>query len=110
MELNHRLLHVTQVSSPLDHGIFSDRGGSRTPVFSYRGPSLVPPSSVGGRALLASRPGRFAGVCVLGRSKWPVQVSHLAVGAYEAPLGAGPPASIVNQIAGPGIDPGIPAL
>jgi hypothetical protein len=37
-------------------------------------------------------------------------VSHLAVGAYEAPLGAGPPASILNQVAGPGIDPGIPAL
>ncbi len=37
----------------MDHGIFSDRGGSRTPVFNYRGPSLFPPSSVGGWALLA---------------------------------------------------------
>ena len=94
MELNHRLLHVTQVSSPLDHGI----------VLSVTEVGVEPTESPG------SRPGRFAGVCVLGRSKWPVQVSHLAVGAYEAPLGAGPPASIINQIAGPGIDPGIPAL
>ena len=91
MELNHRLLHVTQVSSPLDHGIVL----SVTEVGVE--PTRTRPSTSPLCQGLRTRP-----------VKWPVQVSHLAVGAYEAPLGSGPPASFV--IAGPGNDPGEPAL
>jgi len=58
---------------------------------------------------LAALPGfAYSAVHSALNSVWPVQVSHLAVGAYEAPLGAGPPASFV--IAGPGLEPGGPAL
>lgn len=41
-----------------------------------------------------SRPGRFSSLRTRPefRSEWPVQVSHLAVGAYETPLSSGPPA------------------
>ncbi len=51
-----------------------------------------------------SRPGRFANLrtrpndfIVPQQDKLPVQVSHLAVEAYETSLGAGPPASIVRS-------------
>ncbi len=64
-----------------------------------------------------SRPRRFAclrtwpcywnPVCL----KWRVQESHLAVEAYEAPMSTRPPAMmIVHKVAGPGIEPGGPAL
>ena len=79
-------LVVTQASSPLDHGICSsDRGGSRT----HRHEALD----------LAAMP-----ICVPGR-KWRVRESHPAVQAYETRLSLRPPA-----VAGPGIEPGAPAL
>ena len=63
-----------------------------------------------------SRPGRFANLRTRPSSldvshagKWPVQVSHLAVEAYETSLGAGPRRQLF-VIADPGNDPGIPAL
>ena len=79
------LLAVDQASSPLDHGIASDRGGSRT----HRHEALD----------LAAMP-----VCVPGR-KWRVRELHPAVQAYETRLSLRPPA-----VAGPGIEPGAPAL
>ena len=71
---------------PLDHGIGMTEVG------------VEPTKSPG------SRPGRFAnlrtrpnGIEISHARKLPVQVSHLAVEAYEASLGAGPPASIVRS-------------
>jgi hypothetical protein len=97
MELNHRLLHVGQVSLPLDHGIVLSvtEVGIEPAIWSYRGPSLHPPyRSAAGPCWhldLAAVP-----VCVLGRlfqfEKWRVRESHPAVKAYEAPMGTGPPA------------------
>ena len=45
MELNHRRLHVGQVSSPLDHGIVltMTEMGIEPTILYYRGPSLLPP-------------------------------------------------------------------
>ena len=85
MELNHRLLHVGQVSSPLDHGI----------VFSVTEVGVEPTESRG------SRPRRFS--CLRTRplcrfGKWRVRESHPAVKAYEAPKGTGAPASIGSAI------------
>ena len=78
------LLHVTQASSPLDHGITLSvtRVGvepTKSPRSGHRRAALV-----GDRfACLRTRPCK----------KWRVRGSHPAVGTYEAPLGAGPPAS-----------------
>jgi len=81
MELNHRRLHVGQVSSPLDHGI----------VLTMTEMGIEPTESRG------SRPRRFS--CLRTRPlaadwkyKWRVRESHPAVEAYEAPMGTGPPA------------------
>jgi len=49
-----------------------------------------------------SRPRRFAN---LRTRSWRVRGSHPACGAYDTPLGTGPPA-----VAGPGIEPGAPAV
>jgi hypothetical protein len=69
------LLHVTQASSPLDHGIVSVTEVGVEPTKSPR-----------------SRPDRFA--CLRTRSvKWRVRGSHPAVQAYEARMSTGPPAS-----------------
>jgi hypothetical protein len=70
------LLHVTQASSPLDHG---------TVVF-----LLVTEVGVEPTKSPRSQRDRFAS---LRTRSWRVRVSHPAVGTYEAPLGAGPPAS-----------------
>ena len=83
MELNHHLLHVGQVSSPLDHGI----------VLSVTEVGIEPTESRG------SRPRRFS--CLRTRpfvlfEKWRVRESHPAVKAYEAPMGTGPPAMREN--------------
>ena len=83
-------LVVTQVSLPLDHGI-------------------VPVTEVGveptGTRLSTSPLFQFAYPVI----KWRVRGSHPAVQAYEARLSTGPPAACF-QVAGPGIEPGAPAL
>ena len=66
-------LHVTQASSPLDHG-----------TMSVTEAGVEPATSPG------SRPGRFA--CLRTRP-WRVRVSHPAGEAHETSLSAGPPAS-----------------
>ena len=91
MELNHRRLHVGQVSSPLDHGIVltMTEMGIEPAVLHYRGRSLLPPyQSAAGPCWhldLAAFP-----VCVLSRlcqfGKWRVRESHPTVQAYEARL------------------------
>ncbi len=78
-------LVVTQASSPLDHGIMQ-----------VTGTGVEPAKSRG------SRRRRFS--CLRTRS-WRVRGSHPAVPAYEAGLDSGPPA-----VAGPGIEPGKPAV
>jgi hypothetical protein len=88
------VLHVTQASSPLDHGIVvSDRGRNRTCKFA----TLRAPTGMDAGWSVTALP-----VCVLGR-KWRVRGSHPAVQAYEARMSTGPPA--VSQVAGPGIEP-----
>jgi len=70
MELNQRRPYVEQVSSQLDDGIMLSvtEVGIEPTVLYYRGPRLPPPSSVGGRALLALDLVAFP-VCVPGRQK-----------------------------------------
>ncbi len=82
------LLHVTQASSPLDHGIVdSDRGGRRTHKFTRLSTSPL--------CLFA-----YPAVCfhsspfTLHTSKWRVRGSHPVVQAYEARMSTGPPASL----------------
>ena len=95
MELNHRLLHVGQVSLPFDYEIVSSvtEVGIEPAISYYRGPSLHPPyQSAAGPCWhldLAAFP-----VCVPGRlcwfEKWRVRESHPAFRAYEAPNGHWP--------------------
>jgi hypothetical protein len=62
MEFKHTSLPAPRDRAgvvPLDHGIGMTEVGVE-PLFIYRGPSLHFPLPVDGRALLASRPGRFA--------------------------------------------------
>ena len=100
------LLHVGQASWPLDHGTVL----------------CCLPRELSGRESNTQNPrpgrGRFS-VCVPGqhifllRLKWRVRELHPAGEAYETPLSTGPPASdsLLNfQFAGPGIEPGRPAL
>ena len=70
------LLRVMQASSPLDYGINSDQGGSRT----HKHEALD----------LAALP-----VCV--PSRWRVRGSHPAVQAYEARTSTGSPAVFSSQ-------------
>jgi hypothetical protein len=39
-----------------------------------------------------------------------VRELHPSVEAYEAPVSTGPPAQLFRKVAGPGIEPGGPAL
>lgn len=97
MELNHRLLHVGQVSLPFDYGIVLSvtEVGIEPAVLYYRGSSLLPPyQSAAGPCWhldLVAFP-----VCVLSRlcqfGQWRVRESHPTVKAYEASMGTGPPA------------------
>ena len=78
MELNHRRLHVGQVSSPLDHGIVASqviRVGIEPTESQVLGLFALP-------------------VCVPDQGKSRVRGSHPAVQAYEARMGTGPPAMI----------------
>ena len=70
------LLHVTQASSPLDHGIMSVTRVGVEPTKSPR-PQLD----------------RFTCLRTWSFRKWRVRGSHPAVRTYEAPMSTGPPAS-----------------
>lgn len=82
MELNHRLLHVTQVSLPLDHGV----NWPVTTVGVEPGTARMLVKSRGSRGTDPKGWSAALPDCVLGRTvKKRVQESHLAVARLMKP-------------------------